>query len=74
MQKDTRTLLRAGLSIFGTGVVCAALMLTVLGGVSRQGPRTNLGWLALIITMGCLPTGLLTLLLATAKILGDRRK
>lgn len=74
MQKDTRTLLRAGLSIFGTGVVCAALVLTVLGGVSRQGPRTNLGWLALIITMGCLPTGLLTLLLATAKILGDRRK
>lgn len=74
MQKDTRTLLRAGLSIFGSGVVCVLLLFTVFGGVSRQGPHTNLGWLALIIAMGCLPTGLLTLLLAGAKMLGDRRK
>lgn len=74
MQKDTRTLLRAGSSIFGSGALCVLLLFTVLGGVNRQGPHTNLGWLALIIAMGCLPTGLLTLLLGAAKLLGDRRK
>jgi hypothetical protein len=74
MQRDTRTLLRAGLSIFGAGLLCVLLMLTVFGGVTRQGPHTNLGWLMLIISIGCVPTGILTLLLASAKLLGDRRK
>lgn len=74
MQKDTRTLLRTGLGIFLTGGVAAALMLTVFGGVTKQGPHTNSGWLALMIAMGCLPTGTLTLLLAFSKLLGDRRK
>lgn len=74
MQRDTRTLVRAGLSIFGTGVLCVVLMMTVFGGVTRQGPHTNLGWLMLIIAIGCVPTGILTLLLAGAKLLGDRGK
>ncbi len=74
MQPDTRKLVRTGLIIFLTGAATAVLMLTVFGGVSRQGPRTNAGWLMLMLTMGCLPTGTLTLLLAFAKLLGDRRR
>ena len=58
MQPDTRKLLRTGLAIFGTGAFAALLVFTVFGGKGRQGPHTNLGWLALMLTvMGCLPTG-----------------
>lgn len=74
MQPDTRALLRTGLLIFGTGSISALLMLYAFGGVTRQGPHTNLGWLALMITMGCLPTGTLTLLLAALKLAADRHK
>jgi hypothetical protein len=74
MQPDTRKLLRTGLTIFLTGAVAAVLMLTVLGGVTRQGPHTNMGWLALMLAMGCLPTGTLTLLLAATKLAGERRQ
>ena len=49
MQSDTRQLLRTGIYIFGTGAVSAALMLFAFGGVTRQGPHTNMGWLALMI-------------------------
>jgi hypothetical protein len=49
-------------------------MLFVFGGVTRQGPHTNPGWLALMITMGCLPTGTLTLALGLTKLLGDSRR
>jgi hypothetical protein len=74
MQTDTRKLLTTGLIIFGTGVLSVLLMDTVFGGITRQGPHTNSGWLALMLAMGCLPTGFLTLLLATMKIFGDRRR
>ncbi len=74
MQPDTRKLLTTGSAIFLTGVVAAVLMLTVFGGVSTQGPHTTSGWLALMLAIGCLPTGTLTLLLAGAKLLGDRRR
>ena len=74
MQPDTRTLLRTGLLIFGTGVLSVVLASTVFGGISRQGPHTNGGWLSLILAMGCLPTGTLTLLLALIKIIGDYRR
>jgi len=74
MHSDTRKLLTTGSIIFLTGAISAALMYTVFGGVSKQGPHTNGGWLCLIVTMGCLPTGLLTLLLATAKLFGDLRR
>ena len=74
MQPDTRKLLRTGLLIFGTGVIAAALIFISFGGVTHQGPQTNLGWLALMLAMGCLPTGLLTLLLAALKLMGDRRR
>lgn len=74
MQPDTLKLLRTGLLIFVTGALSAALMLTAFGGVSRQGPHTNSGWLALMLAMGCLPTGSLTLILALLKLFSDRRK
>ena len=75
MQPDTRKLLRTGLLIFGTGAIAAALLFTSFGGVERhQGPHTNMGWLALMLAMGCLPTGFLTLLLAAVKLMGDRRR
>jgi hypothetical protein len=74
MQPDTRKLLRTGLLIFGTGVISALLIITVFGGIGPQGPHTNSGWLALMLAMGCLPTGTLTLALAFSKLIGDRRR
>lgn len=74
MRSDTRTLLRTGLAIFGTGAVSAALMLYAFGGVTKQGPHTNSGWLCLMVAMGCLPTGTLTLLLGLLKLSSDRRR
>jgi hypothetical protein len=74
MQPDTRKLLRTGVLVFGTGVLAAALVFISFGGVSRQGPNTNPGWFALILAMGCIPTGFLTLLLGFLKLLGDRRR
>jgi hypothetical protein len=74
MQRDTRQLLLTGLAIFGAGVLAALLTQTVFGGIGRQGPHTNSGWLALMIAMGCLPTGTLTLALAIAKLIGDRKR
>ena len=74
MRPDTRTLLRSGILILGTGVAAALLMVFAFGGVGRQGPHTNLGWLALMIAMGCLPTGTLTLALALLKLSADSRR
>jgi hypothetical protein len=73
MQTDTRKLLTTGAAIFLTGAIAVALMLTVFGGVTHQGPHTNGGWLALIVALGCLPTAVLTLFLGLAKLFGDRR-
>jgi len=74
MQPDTRKLLITGAAIFLTGAVAALLAETLFGGIGRQGPHTNLGWLGLMLAMGCLPTGTLTLLLGLAKLSGDRRR
>lgn len=74
MQPDTRKLLRTGLLIFGTGVLSSLLALTAFGGIGPQGPHTNSGWLSLMLAMGCLPTGFLTLLLALMKVFADRRR
>lgn len=72
MQQDTRKILKTGSILILAGVIAAALMLTVFGGITRQGPHTNLGWIALIVTMGCLPLGCITLLLGVAKLFGNR--
>jgi hypothetical protein len=74
MRPDTRQLLRMGLAIFLTGVVAAVLTKIAFGGFGHQGPHTNSGWLALMVAMGCLPTGTLTLALAISKIVGDRKR
>jgi hypothetical protein len=75
MQPDTRTLLRTGIGLFGTGAVAAISIFAFFGGITRrQGPHTNAGWLALMLAMGCLPTGFLTLALGISKFLSDRRK
>jgi hypothetical protein len=74
MQRDTGQLLRTGVAIFVTGALAAALALTVFGGIGRQGPHSNAGWLALMVAMGCLPTGTLTLALGIAKLIGDRKR
>jgi hypothetical protein len=74
MREDTRKLLKTGLAIFLTGAAAAALAMTAFGGIGRQGPHTNSGWLALMLAMGCLPTGTLTLLLAFAKLNADRHR
>ena len=74
MQSDTRTLLRTGLSILSVGAICAASVALLFGGYTQHGPQTNAGWLALVFALGCVPTGTLTLLLATLKLLGDRRR
>lgn len=69
---DTRKLLKVGSATLLTGIIAAVLMLTVFGGVTRQGPHTNLGWMALIVVMGCLPLGCIALLLGLAKLFGKR--
>lgn len=69
---DTRKLLRFGSAVLIVGGVAALLMLTVFGGVTRQGPHTNLGWMALMVVMGCLPLGTVSLLLGLSKLLGNR--
>ena len=74
MQRDTRQLLRTGLAIFLSGAIAALLAATAFGGIGRQGPHSNSGWLALMIAMGCLPMGTLTLVLAIAKLIGDRKR
>jgi hypothetical protein len=74
MQSDTRKILKFGSILILIGVAAALLMLTAFGGVTRQGPHTNLGWMALIVVMGCLPLGCIALLLGLSKLLGARNR
>jgi hypothetical protein len=75
LQNDTRKLLSIGSGLFLTGAISGLLIFTNFGGITRrQGPHTNAGWLALMLAMGCLPTGTLSLLLGLAKTIGDLRR
>jgi hypothetical protein len=74
MQPDTRKLLTTGTAILLVGAIAALLMFTVFGGVTKQGPHTNGGWLSLMVAMGCLPTSVFTLFLGLAKLIGERRR
>ena len=75
MREDTRTLLRTGIGLFATGAISALLIFVAFGGITRrQGPHTNAGWLALMLAMGCLPTGALTLALGISKLFADRKR
>jgi uncharacterized BrkB/YihY/UPF0761 family membrane protein len=73
MQPDTRKLLTTGTVILLVGALAAVLMLTVFGGVTRQGPHSNSGWLALVVALGCVPTSVMTLFLGLIKLIGDAR-
>ena len=73
MQRDTRQLLTTGTAILLVGAFAALLIFTVFGGVTRQGPHTNGGWLALVVALGCVPTSAFTLFLGLAKLIGDTR-
>ena len=74
MQPDTRKLLRTGIIILAVGAACAASVALFFGGYTPHGPITNAGWLALVFALGCVPTGILTLLLAILKLIGDSRR
>lgn len=69
----TSQLLKWGGWTLAAGLLCALLMKTVLGGIGPQGPHTNSGWMALIVTMMCLPFGFLLFLLGALKWLRNRR-
>ncbi|HEX5235739.1 MAG TPA: hypothetical protein VFW25_10460 [Silvibacterium sp.] len=75
MEKNdgTRQLLHAGLWTLAAGVVAALLASTVFGGISKQGPHTNSGWIALLIALMCLPFGSVAFALGAAKWLRNRR-
>jgi hypothetical protein len=68
----TTQLLRGGSLILLVGVIAVALLMTVFGGVGVEGARSNLGWLALITGMMCLPFGLMLTALGVAKWLRRR--
>jgi hypothetical protein len=70
----TRQLLQWGGSMVATGLVCALLLITVLGGYTRLGASTNAGWFALIVALMCLPFGGLLLLLGIAKWLRKNKE
>jgi hypothetical protein len=74
-QKDdgTRQLLQGGAWTIAAGLLAALLMSTAFGGVTRQGPHTSSGWLALIVALMCLPFGSLLFALGAAKWFRNRR-
>jgi hypothetical protein len=69
----TRQLLLTGVWTLAAGVLAALLTETVFGGIGRQGPHTNAGWIFLLIAMGCLPFGSMAFLLGGLKWLRNRR-
>ncbi|HWE86249.1 MAG TPA: hypothetical protein VG267_15005 [Terracidiphilus sp.] len=68
----TLQLLQWGGWMVATGVAAGLLLETVLGGYSRTGASTNLGWFALIVTLMCVPFGGMLLALGIAKWLRKR--
>jgi hypothetical protein len=69
----TRQLLQWGSSMVVAGLLAVLLLLTLLGGFTRQGATTNAGWFALIVALMCLPFGGLLLMLGAAKWFRNRR-
>lgn len=68
----TTQLLRGGGSMVALGIISGALLEMVFGGMTPMGATTNAGWLALIVTLMCLPFGGLLLALGLAKWLRNR--
>jgi hypothetical protein len=69
----TEQLLQSGGWTIAAGLLAALLMATVFGGITRQGPHTSSGWLALIVALMCLPFGSLLFALGAAKWFRNRR-
>jgi F0F1-type ATP synthase membrane subunit c/vacuolar-type H+-ATPase subunit K len=69
----TRALLMTGFWTLAAGVLAAILAATVFGGISRQGPHTNAGWLSLMVALMCLPFGVMLFGLGFAKWLRSRK-
>jgi hypothetical protein len=69
----TRQLLQTGVWTLVAGVIAALLASTVFGGIGRQGPHTNPGWISLMIAMMCAPFGAMAFTLGAAKWLRNRR-
>jgi hypothetical protein len=70
----TRQLLRSGGGTILAGLLALLVMLTISGGVTRQGPQNSSGWLALIVALMCLPFGSMLFLLGAAKWFRNRRR
>ena len=70
----TNQLLKWGGWTLATGIFFALLTKFALGGIGPQGPHTNTGWMALIVTMMCLPFGFLFFLFGVLKWLRNRRE
>jgi high-affinity K+ transport system ATPase subunit B len=68
----TRPILYAGLSMLAVGFLTVLLLQTLLGGFSPTGAHTNLGWMALIVALMCIPFGALLTALGAAKALRNR--
>ena len=68
----TRQLLVSGSWTLAVGLLAALLTETVFGGIGRQGPHTNSGWLALLVALMSLPFGFLLFLLGAAKWLRNQ--
>lgn len=68
----TRQLLYSGGWTLLAGLLAAAAAQFLFGGIGRQGPHSNSGWLAMIVALNCLPFGLLLFLLGFAKWLRNR--
>jgi hypothetical protein len=71
-EDGTTQLLRWGSLILAAGIAAVTMLMTMLGGVGVEGARSNMGWLALITGMMCLPFGLMLTALGAAKWLRRR--
>ena len=60
--------------MLAAGFLAVLLLETLLGGFSPTGAHTNLGWMALIVALMCLPFGGLLTALGAAKALRNRRR
>jgi hypothetical protein len=70
----TGQLLAGGSLILGIGAAALLILFVWFGGVGVEGAHSNMGWLALIVSMMCLPFGAMLTLLGLAKWLRNRSR
>lgn len=69
----TRQLLQGAGATLVAGILAAIATKFLFGGIGVHGPHTNAGWISLMVTMMCLPFGVMLLVLGGAKYLRNRR-